>query len=106
MPNNIPSNNCLARNIQVLQVYFLQDLQDLALNLAQILQEKYLQDLNISCKMYGFYWDSYVAMSLLINTLEQAVPFVVLFLCVKTFPLINRSCVINNKTSETPNPFL
>ena len=33
-----PSKNCLARNIQILQVFFLRDLQDLALNLAHILQ--------------------------------------------------------------------
>ena len=33
-----PSKNRLARNIQVLLVFFLQDLHDLALNLAQILQ--------------------------------------------------------------------
>ena len=33
-----PSKNHLAINMQVLQVFFLQDLQDLALNLAHILQ--------------------------------------------------------------------
>ena len=32
----IPSKNRLARNIQILQVFFLQDLQDLALNLASL----------------------------------------------------------------------
>ena len=70
----IPVKNCLARNMQILQVFFLQDLQDLALNLAslalkmklflqdmknlaRIFQEKYLQDLHISCKMV-FYWDT------------------------------------------------
>ena len=34
-----PSKNRLARNMQILQVFFL-----------QVLQEKYLQDLHISCK--------------------------------------------------------
>ena len=33
-----PSKNHLARNIQVLQAFFLQDLQDLVLNLVRILQ--------------------------------------------------------------------
>ena len=32
-----PSKNRLARNMQILQVFFLQDLQDLSLNLALIL---------------------------------------------------------------------
>ena len=31
-----PSKNHLARNIQILQVFFLQDLQDLVLNLASL----------------------------------------------------------------------
>ena len=35
---SLPSKNHLARNMQILQVFFLQDLQDLALNLANILQ--------------------------------------------------------------------
>ena len=35
------SKNRLAKNIQVLQVFFLQDFQDLALNLTQILQVLY-----------------------------------------------------------------
>ena len=34
--NNIPNKNRLVRNIQILQVFFLQDLQDLALNLASL----------------------------------------------------------------------
>ena len=33
-----PSKNCLVRNMQVLQMFFLQDLQGIALNLALILQ--------------------------------------------------------------------
>ena len=33
-----PSKNRLAKNMQVLQVFFLQDFQDIALNLAHILQ--------------------------------------------------------------------
>ena len=32
----LPSKNHLARNMQVLQVFFLQDLQDLALNLESL----------------------------------------------------------------------
>ena len=51
----LPSKNRLARNIQVLQVFFLQDLQDLALNLAQILKsctknEAFLARYKKSCK--------------------------------------------------------
>ena len=34
----MPSKNRLASNMQILQVFFLQDLQDLALNLTHILQ--------------------------------------------------------------------
>ena len=36
--NDLLSNNCLARKMQVLQIFCLQDLQDLALYLACILQ--------------------------------------------------------------------
>ena len=44
----LPSKNCLARNMQVLQVFFLQDLQDLALNLARLAlkMKLFLQELN------------------------------------------------------------
>ena len=34
----LPSKNRLARNMHILQVFFLQDLQDLALDLVHILQ--------------------------------------------------------------------
>ena len=37
----IPSKNCLARNMQLFQIFLLQDLKDLALNLAYILQVLY-----------------------------------------------------------------
>ena len=43
----IPSKNHLARNIQILQVFFLQDLQDLAQNLARcaLKMKLFLQDI-------------------------------------------------------------
>ena len=41
----IPSNNRFARNIQILQVFFLQDLQDLAQNLAILALR------SLTCKM-------------------------------------------------------
>ena len=43
----LPSKNRLARNIQILQVFFLQDLQDLALNLASLAlkMKLFLQDM-------------------------------------------------------------
>ena len=37
MLTNNPTKNHLARNMQILQVFFLQDMQDLALNLAHIM---------------------------------------------------------------------
>ena len=42
-----PSKNRLARNIQILQVFTLQDLQDLALNLASLAlkMKLFLQDI-------------------------------------------------------------
>ena len=44
---SIPSKNRLARNMQILQVFFLQDLQDLALNLASLAlkMKLFLQDI-------------------------------------------------------------
>ena len=43
----LPSKNRLARNIQILQVFFLQDLQDFALNLASLAltMQLFLQDM-------------------------------------------------------------
>ena len=42
-----PSKNRLTRNIQIFQVFFLQDLQDLALNLASLVlnMKLFLQDM-------------------------------------------------------------
>ena len=52
---NIPSKNRLARNIRILQGFSLQDLQDLALNLASLAlkMKLFLQDVKVlqeSCK--------------------------------------------------------
>ena len=51
----LPSKNSLARNIQILQVFFLQDLQDLSLNLASLAlkMKLFLQDMkNLARKIY------------------------------------------------------